>query len=220
MKYPLKSFLVCMMLLSSGMYLKAQQQFIGIKLDAGSTPQLEGKYNGFATVGFSYNYQAKSRFTFGAELLFERRAYADDKFVNAFYSIDRIYSSPYIFNSLKIPFLAGYIFGNKFFAHPSVGVAPGILVEASSGYDPGRGNQPDYSGYVARQTISTWPLINKFNLFLLADVTLGYRISQRLDLTLSTSLNDGITPVLKSNSTLLWGENIYLGLGVRYCLTK
>ena len=203
MKYPLKSFLVCMMLLSSGMYLKAQQQFIGIKLDAGSTPQLEGKYNGFATVGFSYNYQAKSRFTFGAELLFERRAYADDKFVNAFYSIDRI-----------------YIFGNKFFAHPSVGVAPGILVEASSGYDPGRGNQPDYSGYVARQTISTWPLINKFNLFLLADVTLGYRISQRLDLTLSTSLNDGITPVLKSNSTLLWGENIYLGLGVRYCLTK
>ncbi len=227
MKHLLNAFILCLTLLIGSIDLKAQQQFIGIKFGAGPVSIVSSELNnpssgeGIST-GLLYNYLAKSRFTFGTELLYERRGYADRYFLNMFDPSGPKATVPTYFEYLCLPVSAGYTFGNRFHVKPSVGVCPGILVRATTTYDATGIYQPDFANNYkpTYKTVDIKNTASDFNFSVFADISFGYNISRQMDVSLSTRFQEGLTPILKSDSKPFWNNDLYLCLGLRYCLTK
>ena len=228
MKLPLKALILCLMLLLGRIHLRAQQQFVGIKGGSGVVsvitegPGYPGFDHGFSA-GFLYNYQAKSRFTFGTELLYERRGYSNYGSIFKIFDLNESkYSLPTHFDYITLPVLIGYTFGNKFTVRTSVGVCPGTLIRATTNIrtDISFDFYPVQDNTFTSKTVDIKSSVNNYNFSVLADITFGYAIKKRIDLFLDTRFQEGLTNVMKGNNQQMWNDDMYLSLGMRYCLNK
>ena len=226
MKNYFKIYFFCFLYITSVNVLRAQSQLIGIKGGLGPVlmTQDEGLHlarQGFA-LGLVYNYQTKSRFTYGAELLYERHGYGDDYII--VHSDGRLekYLALTNFNYITVPLLIGYTFGNKFYVKPSVGLSPGFLLTASSSYPTFQEPFFDtaYRKFTGIKTVDIKNTVNTFNLSAMADITIGCHITGHLDQFLSVRFQGGLTSISRDKTIPMWNNDTYFSFGVRYRLTN
>ena len=229
----MKSIIItAFILLSFCFATSAQNQYIGIKsgyisADASISdiaPTINPQSGIYSAL--TYDYEFKSRISFGAELAYEGRGYERDLTFGS--QIDpRNPSSHYItyktlpFNYdlkyLSLPLKLGYRTIRRFFFAGNIGICPALLLNSniispvldSIGNQTGTRKDPYYKG-----------VLYNFSFGAIAELGVGYKISNKLEAISSLRYLQDLKSISRGIRFLTYNEDAYILMGLRYKFTK
>ena len=172
--------------------------------------------------GLTYDFVTGKKFSFGSELLYEKRGYT-----NAFIITDdqgnptgQKYSFSTHYNYFTVPLKFGYSVGNRFFGFASIGVCPAVLLSATMTVPVFTINGP-FLSYEGDSTL-TFSDPSKFDFSALAEMGCGYTITNSFAVTTSFRYQYSFTSLTNENYFNDYYINNYgmtLSLGIKYNLS-
>jgi hypothetical protein len=203
-----------------------QNHFIGIKGGYSWTNiatdafEIHKTQAGFST-GLTYDFVAKKKFSFSAELLYEQRGFIDELILTTQWNPSgEKYSVPFHFNYFALPLKFGWGFGNKFFGFANIGVSPAMLQKATATLPVFNYNPPNLIHKEDSTVVLTNP--SEFDISGLAEVGCGYKISKKFTVTTSLRYQYSFTSITNKNFYKDYYMNHYqmtLSLSIKYNLS-
>ncbi len=226
------TIITAFILLSFGFATSAQNQYIGIKTgyisadvsitDIGSnTNPQSGIYS-----AFTYDYEFKSRFSFGAELAYEERGFErdltfgsqiDPRNPNSRYIPYKTLPFNYELRYLSMPLKFGYRTRSKIFFAGNIGFCPALLLNSSiispvldsNGNQTGTRKDPYYKG-----------VLYNFSLGAIVELGIGYKISDQLEAIASLRYLQDLKSISRGIYFLTYNQDSYILMGLRYKFKK
>ncbi len=196
--------LLLLILLLATFKLNAQTHLIGLKGGLSLTNVTPGLfYEKFfnnrpgISGGISYEYQFKSKFYLGADLVYNERGYRTTTFLkNDNGSQFGKYNSPgYSLNYLSVPLKAGINFGEKFYGFVDAGIMPSFILLANTYMLILKEESLSYEKIDSRE------FTPKIDITLFNDVGAGFKINNKNRLFTSVSFQYGFTGVFKNEAS-------------------
>lgn len=161
--------------------------------------------------GITYEYLKENNFSFGAELIFNRRgAFSKDEIANfAGESIGRHYVK-YNFDYVSLPLKVGYKFGEKFFGNINAGLIPSYLINAKIKYPR--------IHFIGQEKYDITQYCSKIDFSGFAEIGGGYKFENDLSLFISFIYLHGINSYAKQISERHIGK--ILSIGAKYSFPK
>lgn len=173
--------------------------------------------------GLTYDFVTGKKFSFGSELLYEKRGYTNELIITDDQGnpTGQNYSFSTHYNYFTVPLKFGYSVGNKFFGFASIGVCPAVLLSATMTVPVFTINGP-FLSYEGDSTL-TLSDPSKFDFSALAEMGCGYTITNSFAVTATFRYQYSFTSLTNENYFNDYYINNYgmtLSVGFKYNLSN
>ena len=203
----------------------AQNQYVGIKggyISSFATftdyqPEINPHSGIYAA--FNYDYELKNRLDFGFEVAYEGRGFMENLLFGSnidprspYKNINKKDDLIYNFNYISFPIKVGYRSGGRFFVSGNIGICPAFITKSSISLPI----LDTLGNTIGQKTSDYRNLVNTLNIGLLAELGMGFKINNEIEVIASARFLEGFTPITKGYQS--FDQDSYILLGFRYKL--